>query len=756
MRRDIIFWAAALLVLVLALLCIVFPKSVYKENPDGTVKACECYGSEFWYGTKCVGFPTNCTVSEEPSWNRSCRPPTCAEIFDRLYEKNRILSQQLRAKAGTDVILVIDSSNSMEGDKLLAAKQAAQKLVSNLQEGERIGIISFSENSTLVQRFSDDKRNLTQAISSITVSGGTNYLPALSAAEELFSEQRRSAKRGIIFLSDGTPSDDQQVILEKTLELRRDGISLFTISFDITSDDNDTNILQRMVADQSDPDALGRWYREFTDTASVAEAFSEAWQEISNLDIITITPTFDERSFTSEGLARQGFWVMLDSLFLSDNEAEDTLCVPQMSVEATANSTNGSSSFSLMPSDRRYLFPEAALDPGRYNLTVKADLFSNHNGTCVFSGNLQLGALSVEEEPSCRVPSCDEAREMLEDFDLAVEKGATLPRQSGYGRVAILMDVSESMRPEVPEVVRGVDRLNRLLSLGDERALITFSEESHLVVPLTREKDEVTRSLSGINPHGTTLLMPALVKAGFLFEDPQDNDVIVVMTDGITHDAQGDDGIRSEARSLVDEGICLYFIGYGSELLRDKEQVSLFRDLAQYSSHRLGCGGYAYTPDSERLSSIVTGMFGGVRADNESLRIIVDRTRSSDAGSFSFVVRAVSMQTGVAVPLRSHDTCVPAPVLNLSLHRHGGEEVELSATSFPDGSLHARSPYLFPGRYVLSAAASLPIDGCGVSQSYEEEFTVLGPPADTSEGIITAAIVLLSLAIFFLVRRLRE
>lgn len=710
-----------------------------------------CYGSEFWFGTKCIGFPVNCTITRMETWNKTCVEPSCSLIIEKLYENNKLLSQQLKDNEGTDVILVIDTSNSMEGAKLLAAKQAAQALVGNLQNNERIAVVIFSEDAWIEHNFSDDKRSLTESIMGITLHGGTNYLPGLIKADDLFTNQKRAAKKGIIFLSDGLPSDNYAAILNQTKKMENENIAIFAISFDIDTID-EKNILKKMVSEKNDSEVIKKRYREYTNSESLTEGFYEAWQEISNMNIISITPSFEERVVYVNDMSDKGFWVMLDNLFISDKNEKEFLCAPQTRVVAhLTNEEDVTEQFVLISEGDKFLFKDKDLVPGKYNLTVSASLIANHNGSCVFSGKEKFGSLTiVDYEKACNVASCEQTLLMLDNFDLAASSGVSLPRKSSYGRVAVLVDSSQSMQSSLPAVVHSVERLNVLLSADDKRALMTFDDESKLLVPLTYDTEYFSEGLEKINPQGTTKIIPALVKVDFLFqEDFSGKSIVVILTDGIAHDNEGLPGIEDKLKELVDDGNCLIILGFGSEMLREKEFVQLFREMTTYSAKVNNCGEFVYAPDSDDLSSIITEMFGGEKRTNESLRLVVERTKGSDAGSIVINARVVSMKTGLHIPARSGDVCTAKPEVSIVVE-YMGDNIPLYTRKLADGSVSAYSPYLLPGKYHLFVEASLPVEGCSLSQTFEDEFIVIGPPANTSEGVIILIIIFLSVSMVVL------
>lgn len=747
MKKAIL--AVLVLVVIVLVVIVAFPKKTYDLSGSERV-VCDCLGSTFWYGTRCVGFPVACSselVEEQDS--HGCTQPTCSEVIEKIGEFDQELSATLSTKIGSDILLVIDVSQSMEGDKLAAAKSAAKQLVADLQQDEHIGIIGFNNASRVVHEFSADKDALTKSIDGMTVAGGTKYVPALEAAQSLFSsQQRENTKKGLIFLSDGVPDDDMESILSMVGSLQDEGIVLFTIGFGVA--DDDANILLHMAYAK---EQLGTdRHRVFADDDNISAAFSEAWERLTLTQSISLVPVTQKRSFSSATLSSFGVQALLDQVVLSGFADEATLCVPDLSIVAYFNG----SPVTMVPSNHHYRLPDKSVLPGTYNVSVQASFRANHQGSCLFSGSLAIGTVTVSNVTNhCDTVSCAEVEETLGDFSVALEEGVVLPRQTGYGRVVMLVDGSESMRPYEAALVRGLDRLNRLLSSGDERGLIVFNDESRLVIPLTQDKDEFSERLS-LSAAGTTQIIPALAKTSRLFSDNKSTrDVAVILTDGVFHDAAGEKGIVAAAHGLVDDGVCLFILGYGTELLRDRDAQDMLEELSGYSQSRLHCGGFSYAPQSDDLALVVTEMFGGALHDDAPLQVLVDR--SVQGRSLAAIVRVVSSQTGLHLPVKSDASCVPAPVLSVRLVSHG-VEVPVAVEERDEGLFFLSSGDLLPGKYTFFVDASLPVAGCdAVVGSYEDSFIVTsGATSVWSWSVLGLLVVLVMLAFFLASRVLKK
>lgn len=104
-----------------------------------------------------------------------------------------------------DVILVLDSSGSMAGEALDAAKQAARAFVNQMDlSQDRVGIVQFSDAVDSTHPLDNDRAAIIAAIDRIHQTGGTAIHNGLQGAFELLQADRRDeATPVIVLLSDG-------------------------------------------------------------------------------------------------------------------------------------------------------------------------------------------------------------------------------------------------------------------------------------------------------------------------------------------------------------------------------------------------------------------------------------------------------------------------------------------------------------------------------------------------------------------------
>ena len=124
------------------------------------------------------------------------------------------VSTKLKTVEGNykDIILIMDISGSMSGEKLEKAKSDAVELSNYLlsDSHNKIAIISFDSTSTVVSGFTNDLTTITDAINNLTETGCTNYNAGLLNVFEVMENYQKESNRDLVtlFLTDGYPNED--------------------------------------------------------------------------------------------------------------------------------------------------------------------------------------------------------------------------------------------------------------------------------------------------------------------------------------------------------------------------------------------------------------------------------------------------------------------------------------------------------------------------------------------------------------------
>ena len=110
----------------------------------------------------------------------------------------------------TDVLLVLDTSASMEGSKLSKVKSDSKDLVDSLllNSNNKVGLISFSTDSKILSQLTNQKETVKNQIEALQADGETNYYQALRNVEEILKTYQKEENKNLIvlFLTDGVPN----------------------------------------------------------------------------------------------------------------------------------------------------------------------------------------------------------------------------------------------------------------------------------------------------------------------------------------------------------------------------------------------------------------------------------------------------------------------------------------------------------------------------------------------------------------------
>ena len=148
-----------------------------------------------------------------------------------------------------DVVIVLDVSGSMEGEKLEQAQDAVGYILAHLNDGDRFDVIAFS---TGTDSYGDGLRSAEEAgtaddwVSGLAAGGSTNIDLALA---EAFDRAGAGRPAYVVFLTDGLPTEgviDTPEILANLEERASETVSVFAfgVGFDV-----DTFLLDAIARD---------------------------------------------------------------------------------------------------------------------------------------------------------------------------------------------------------------------------------------------------------------------------------------------------------------------------------------------------------------------------------------------------------------------------------------------------------------------------------------------------------------------------
>lgn len=171
------------------------------------------------------------------------------------------------------VVMVVDSSGSMEGNKLPAVQSTLQRYISSLGPQDQIALIDFDSairEPVLVDGTPEGQQQGMEFINILQAEGGTRlYDAALFARDWLRQNRRPDAINAVLVLTDGEDSESQMAFDTLGQELEKSGfstderIAFFTIGYGNEGDFN-PEVLQQIAElnggyySKGDPETINR------------------------------------------------------------------------------------------------------------------------------------------------------------------------------------------------------------------------------------------------------------------------------------------------------------------------------------------------------------------------------------------------------------------------------------------------------------------------------------------------------------------
>ena len=151
-----------------------------------------------------------------------------------------LLAPSLEAgeRVARDIVIVLDRSGSMYGEKIVQARAAAISILDDLGADDRFGVVSFADSAasfaTELSAVSDVDA-AKEWIEDVVDEGGTNIAEALTEAMALLPGDRPST---VVFLTDGLPTvgiEDTDGIVDVAESGAPDNVQLFAfgVGFDV-------------------------------------------------------------------------------------------------------------------------------------------------------------------------------------------------------------------------------------------------------------------------------------------------------------------------------------------------------------------------------------------------------------------------------------------------------------------------------------------------------------------------------------------
>jgi len=127
---------------------------------------------------------------------------------------------------GADMVILADESWSMTTERLSKTKEAAKKLIEQMRENDRCGIIGFSWYIHSICNLTSDKEALVKYADSIRNADGTDIYNGLKNAMQMITKENTDRQKIIFLISDGEDSTNTKEI---ALEAKKAGIKIYCL-----------------------------------------------------------------------------------------------------------------------------------------------------------------------------------------------------------------------------------------------------------------------------------------------------------------------------------------------------------------------------------------------------------------------------------------------------------------------------------------------------------------------------------------------
>ena len=128
--------------------------------------------------------------------------------------------------------IVLDTSGSMDGEKMLAAREALDRFLFQLLGPEdEVFLYRFDSNAELVQGWTKDRARVRSELGRLFPRGGTAMYDAVSEAIPM-AQSGRHKKKALLVISDGNDTSSQTNIRDLKRQIRESEVLVYAVGID--------------------------------------------------------------------------------------------------------------------------------------------------------------------------------------------------------------------------------------------------------------------------------------------------------------------------------------------------------------------------------------------------------------------------------------------------------------------------------------------------------------------------------------------
>jgi VWFA-related protein len=131
--------------------------------------------------------------------------------------------------------IVLDTSGSMDGEKMIAARQALDRFLSQMLDvQDEVFLYRFDNTPELVEGWTRDKRRISDSLGRIQPRGGTALYDTVAEAVHM-AQQGKNRKKAVLIISDGNDTSSRTDVYAVKQLIRETEVLVYAIGIDTAS-----------------------------------------------------------------------------------------------------------------------------------------------------------------------------------------------------------------------------------------------------------------------------------------------------------------------------------------------------------------------------------------------------------------------------------------------------------------------------------------------------------------------------------------
>jgi VWFA-related protein len=128
--------------------------------------------------------------------------------------------------------IVLDTSGSMDGEKMLAAREALDRFLFQLLDPQdEVFLYRFDNAPELVEGWTNDKRRISDSLGRIQPRGGTALYDTVAEAVQM-AQQGRNRKKAVVIISDGNDTSSHTDVFSVKQLIRETEVLVYAVGID--------------------------------------------------------------------------------------------------------------------------------------------------------------------------------------------------------------------------------------------------------------------------------------------------------------------------------------------------------------------------------------------------------------------------------------------------------------------------------------------------------------------------------------------